>query len=183
MVQRLPFEQVIDGLWNKGLSGRLSPELREGLKRLGLDLSKKLDPAYPAEQMRDWIRLTAQTLYPGLPADEAQHKLGCESFRGFTTGGVGAAMREMLRAVGTKRALERMQNNLRTGNNYMETRVRELGPNELELWLKDANGVPAYYAGMIDEGARATGVADVRTTWSLDGDACTYRVVWTAPPA
>src|SRR5581483_1749086 len=139
---------------------------------------KKLDPAYPAEKMSEWIRLTAAAVFPGDAADVALHKLGSMTFHGIVATPLGAAMKQMLQAVGPRRGLERMQQNLRIGNNYMETKTRDLPDGGVEVWLNHANGVAAYYAGMIEEGARASGALEVKCDWSVSGDACTYVVRW-----
>ncbi len=178
-MERLHFEQVVDGLWHRALEPRLSPALRAALLEQGLNLDAPLEPAYPAEKMHDWVVLTASSLYPTLAQDDALKQLGVDFFKGYTSTFIGAAMKTMMRVIGTRRSLERMERNFRTGNNFMQTRFTALGAGEVELWFNDVNRLPAYYAGMLEEGGRATGAADMKVTWKLDlPTGCTYRVRW-----
>jgi uncharacterized protein (TIGR02265 family) len=178
-MQRLHFEQVVDGLWFRALKPRISPSLRAALKEKGLDLDKPLEPAYPAEKMHEWVALTAAQLYPTMGKDDALKQLGVDFFRGYTSTFIGAAMKTMMRVLGVRRSLERMERNFRTGNNFMQTRFTPVGTGEVSLWFNDVNGLPAYYAGMLEEGGRATGAADIKVTWTnAPEQGCTYQVRW-----
>jgi uncharacterized protein (TIGR02265 family) len=177
---RLHFDSVVEGLWKRSLAGRLDASLLAALKKEGLDLSRPLDPAFPAEKMHVWVKLTARTLYPDVSEEVALRQLGAELFKGLTRTFVGKAMVAVMRVVGTRRSLERMQRNFRSGNNYINAHFRSLGKGLVELTLTDVNGLPAYYQGIVEEGGRTTGAADMDSTYTLDGKGgCTYRITWT----
>ncbi|MFO0595524.1 MAG: DUF2378 family protein [Myxococcaceae bacterium] len=178
--QRLHFDTVVEGLWHRALKGRVSDDLRAALKADGLDLSKKPDPAYPAEKMGRWYRLTAKHVFPELNEEDALRALGAEAFRGLTRTVMGAAMMAVLRVLGTRRSLERMTRSMRSGNNYIEATFSSAGRGEATLVFKDVNGLPSYFAGVVEEGGRATGAADMVSTWNMAPDgSCTYHVKWT----
>ena len=48
--ERLWYSTVIEAIFIKGLATRLTPELRLGIKKAGIDLGK-LQPAYPIAQV------------------------------------------------------------------------------------------------------------------------------------
>ncbi len=179
MGDRFHFSQVVEGLWGRALAGRLDVDLKGALRDAGLDLTQPLLPAYPAEKMNEWVRLTARSLYPHLDEHESLRKLGNDFFLGYTRTLIGTAMLALMRVIGTRRSLERMQRNFRTGNNYIDTRFTSNGKGRAQLWMKDVNGLPAYYAGMVEEGGRATGARDMVAKWQLHPDgSCTYDVTW-----
>ncbi len=181
-MERLHFAQVVEGLWVRALAGRIGPELNRELIAAGLDLTRPLLPAYPAEKISQWVRLTSRSLYPHLDETEAQRRLGGDFFRGFTQTLIGKALVAMMKVIGTRRSLERMQRNFRTGTNFIDTRFTSLGKGRAELWMNDVDGLPAYYAGIVEEGGRATGARDMKTTWEHHADGgCTYQVTWSEP--
>ena len=107
--QPLDFGQVYEGLFVRGLRGRLT-----------------LQPAYPSSVLPACIVLTAQTLYPTEPLEQALKVIGRTFFLGFIDTLLGRAMLGLLRIIGPRRSLERMQRNFRTGSNYIETRFLSL---------------------------------------------------------
>jgi uncharacterized protein (TIGR02265 family) len=79
--------------------------------------------------------------------------------------------------------LERVGQDVRSGNNFSEVRLVELSPRHLELWMNDVLCEhPSFAAGFIlraQQVAGARGVfVDVR---SFDGTACTFDVRWREP--
>lgn len=179
-MQRLHFDSVVEGLWKRALGPRVDANLRAALKAEGLDLDKNpLDPAFPAEKMHVWVSLTAKSLYPGDETNAGLRKLGADMFRGFVNTFVGKAMSAVMRVVGTRRSLERMERNFRSGNNYINAKFAPIDKGVIQLTLSDVNGLPAYYQGIIEEGGRATGASDMDSTYSHHADgSCVYRVTW-----
>ena len=92
MAERLEFSHVVDGPFFRGLDAKSNPALMSKIKAVGIDLSRPLEPAYPAELVA--------------------------------------------------KCIERMQRNFRTDNNYVETRFQQFGPEHVELWFNEVNGLP-----------------------------------------
>jgi len=85
-------------------------------------------PAYPAEKDEPLGDHHGDDALPALERDEALERLGEDFFRGFSSTLIGQALKAMMRVIGTRRSLQRMERNFRTGNNYMETRSPRSAP-------------------------------------------------------
>ncbi len=133
----LDFAHVFEGLFLRGLRGQLDAELMRRVKEKGVDLSKPLEPAYPAHVLVDCLTVAAQTLYPNQTLERGINTLGHVFFRSYVDTFMGRAMLSVLRMVGPRRTLERMQRNFRTGNNYIETRFVSVAPGHAELWFNE----------------------------------------------
>lgn len=73
----------------------------------------------------------------------------------------------------------RATQNFRAGNNYTESKLRELGPTQFELWMNEVGPYPAFTAGIIHAGLRVAGAQDIVIEMSgYDGHACVYRINW-----
>jgi uncharacterized protein (TIGR02265 family) len=175
----LVYEQTVEGLFIRALGNRLTPECRARLSQAGLDVTRKLKPAYPFQSWMTFIRIAAEELYPGMPLAEATFKLGEAHLEGFRETMLGRAVISLLRVIGPKRALLRATQNFRAGNNYTESRVTELGPHQFELWMNEVGEFPEFTAGIIYAGVRLAGAQEPRVEpTSYDGHACTYRITW-----
>lgn len=82
---------------------------------------------------------------------------------------IGKALMMMLRVIGPRRGVLRMERNFRTMNNYSKTALREVAPKRFEL---DINMVryPQYYRGVLVSGLRSAG-AEWATVSVLKHDA------------
>lgn len=179
MTQRLAFDSSVEALFIKLLGPRLGTEGQEKLRQSGLDLSRKLLPAYPAEDIARWIDLSMPFAYPGLTRDAAIHELGRESVDSFAQTMVGKALMVGLRLMGLRRVLERMTRGMRAGGNYLSCECRELGPRDLELTVNDHNTMPTFYTGMFEAIAGACGVNSAKVELlPITGAGCTVRVRW-----
>ncbi len=179
MAEQLEFAHVFEGLFMRGLKDHLDDRLKARLKEKGLDLSKPLDPAYPSHVLSDCIIVAAQTVYPSLPLDQALNAVGHAFFRGYTGTMLGQAMLQLLRLLGPRRTLERMQRNFRTGNNYMETRFKALGPQNVELWFNETRGIPAYFQGILEQGGNDIGAKNMQVSYRDDPAGGTwFAVTW-----
>lgn len=178
MSERLWFQQSVEGLFLRGLGERLTPALRGELKRLGIDLDH-LQPGYPHEVVMEGARLAARAVFPDKSEAEGLAALGGLFLDGYTQTFVGAAMLQVMKLIGTRRTLERMQRNFRTGGNYLETRFSSLGPGKAQLWMNDVSGIPDFYAGLLRRGGQVTGARNLRVDFTPPTDAsCTFLVEW-----
>jgi uncharacterized protein (TIGR02265 family) len=177
--EQLWFEPAVDGFFVRGVGADMTPVLREQLRALGVDV-KKLAPAYPVPVMAKAIDLTIAALYVDRSRAEGLRELGRVFMRGYAQTLVGAAMTQLMKVIGPRRSLERMQRNFRTGTNFIETRFTALGEKAAELWFNDVSGMPELFAGILEAGGRMTGAGDVVVTFAPGpGADCTYRVSWT----
>ena len=175
----LVYEQTVEGLFVRALGSRLTPECRARLTEAGLDVTRKLKPAYSFQSWMTFIRIAAEELYPGMPLPEATFKLGEAHVEGFRETMMGRAVISLLRVLGPKRTVLRATQNFRAGNNYTETRVTELAPHQFELWMNEVGDFPEFTAGIIHAGVRMSGAQELRVeSLGYDGHACTYRITW-----
>jgi uncharacterized protein (TIGR02265 family) len=175
----LVFEQTLEALFLRGLSGQMTSACRARLRQAGLDLDQKLRPAYPFNAWMAFLRITAEELYPELPVDEGCRRLGKAHMAGYRETMLGRAVLSLLRVLGPRRALGRATQNFRSGNNYTESRLVERGPRLFELWMNEVGPYPGFTAGIIEAGLEVAGATDiVIETTEHDGHACTYLISW-----
>lgn len=175
----LVYEQTVEGLFIRALGNRLTPECRARLSEAGLDVARKLKPAYPFKSWMTFIRIAAEELYRGMPLPEATFKLGEAHVEGFRETMMGRAVISLLRVLGPKRTVLRATQNFRAGNNYTETRVTELAPHQFDVWMNEVGDLPEFTAGIIHAGVRMSGAQELHVELhGYDGHACTYRIRW-----
>jgi uncharacterized protein (TIGR02265 family) len=175
----LVFEQTIEAVYVRALHGRLPPTCKARLRQAGLDLDQKLRPAYPFTSWMTFLRITAEELYPGEPLEIGAFKIGEACIDGFRETMLGRAVLSLLRVLGPKRALMRATQNFRAGNNYTESRIKEVSPRQFELWMNEVGSLPTFTAGILHAGLRTAGAESVRVDLSgYDGHACTYCISW-----
>ena len=159
---------------------KLTPELKAQFAALGFDLARP-DPAYPYEAWVKALELTLRELYPGESEERATYLLGRALFDSYGTTMIGRALMQMLKVLGPRRALHRMARNLRTTNNYSDTRLTEHGDRHAELWINKAR-FPEYFRGLISEGLEFTGAREVQVTVKARGappdESIVFEVRW-----
>ncbi len=179
MSERLVFAHTVEGLFKRGVAGRISPELKEQLRLAGVDLERPLMPAYPLEIWSRCVALAARTLYPEDSRELGLRKLGERMVDGYLETAMGSAMFGLLRLLGPQRTLGRMQKNLRSANNYTEVRLTEVGPTEADLWLNEPGLMRYFMQGVLLAGLRGAGTPDVKVELrQFDENGVTYRVSW-----
>lgn len=172
------FAPTFEGLFHKGLLGRVTPRLGQRLLAAGIDL-RKLAPAYPEESWAKAVRIAAEEVYPQLPFDEAAWRLGEDSIRGFSSTMIGQATIALLKVVGPKRALTRIERSFGSGNNYLETKVTERGPADVEIWFSDVHQQPGLYGGILRGVAALLGAKSMSVDLvSSEGAGATFRLRW-----
>jgi uncharacterized protein (TIGR02265 family) len=183
MPERLVYEHTMEGLFIRGLVGRVSPTLKERLRTVGLNLDRRLLPAYPFETWCSCVRLAAELLLAELPEEEAYHHLGERMVDGYRETLMGRAQFGVLQLLGPKRVLLRAQQSFRSGNNYTEVRLRPLSPGELEVWVNEPGFTRYVVQGALVAGLRASGAAEpeVRVEAFTPEDV-TFRVSWKDGP-
>ncbi len=174
------YSTCIESLFLRGLRGRMTARCKEQLRQAGLDLDGKLEPSYPLERWKEFVRVAARELYPQHPPEAAYRELGVLFMDGFLETFIGRATMSVLRVLGPQRSLRRLRNNFRAGNNVTEVQATEHSPMDVELWINDVFADhPAFTEGLIHRGHTASGARDCRVeTLAFDGSAATLRVRW-----
>ncbi|QDE68873.1 hypothetical protein BHS07_19505 [Myxococcus xanthus] len=179
MAERLVFPPIVEGLFVRGLSGRVTPLLKEQLRSEGLDLDRPLLPAYSLESWIRCVTLTAKALHPHEPDEVAWRMLGERMIDGYRDTLMGRALLGVMKLLGPRRMLSKAQHGFRTSNNYTEVRITETGPTEAEVWLNEPGMLRYFKQGVMLAMSRAAGgvaaSVDVRT---FDEHCVTYRVSW-----
>ncbi len=179
--ERVEFEQSVEGLFRGALAAHEDPDLVDALRKSGLDLTRKLAPAYPAAQFATWLRVAARHRYPALDEAAACREVGKLAVqRGLRSTMLGSALLGVLKMLGVRRSLQRLGRSFRNGNNYIEAAVVERGPLALEVTLGPVVVPPAFYEGVLEAGPRELGAREVKLSrLSADGERITYLVEWT----
>jgi uncharacterized protein (TIGR02265 family) len=173
------FAGAVEGLFFKGLGERVTPQLRDELKAIGLDLSRDLMPAYPRKVWNAAIPLAAQHVWPMLDVGEAHVRLGRAIIDGFKRTLLGSALAGMAKVLGPMRTLARMRKNLRTGANYNEVNLTTEADNRVLFWINEPFIHPGYVQGLIEGSLEISGgknnsvVVVTKDEWGA-----TYRCSW-----
>ncbi len=174
-------EQVIFASTFTGLSRAFGPTLDSGaehLRRVGIDFSKDLHPAYPLPVFHEVLKYLAASLGSEGTEDDRVYLVGRRFVHGYTETAIGKATVFLARAIGPKRMLERLSRQFRSGNNYSQTKLVQLGPTEFELWCNSVK-YPGWYRGLVTEGLGIAGAKDpVVTLKSLDPNGATFSIRW-----
>src|SRR5262245_40477398 len=123
MQEKLVFDHTLEAMFQRALGALVTPALKEKLRKEGLDLDRKLLPAYPFETWARCLDITAQILHPHLPQAKSLRLLGEQLVEGYRQTFVGSAVLGVLRVLGPRRMLRRTQQHFRSGNNYTEVRL------------------------------------------------------------
>jgi uncharacterized protein (TIGR02265 family) len=137
------------------LGPSLDASVRQRFRELGVDLDRP-NPAYPYAQWLDTLRLAMAIKWPGMPLDEATFRMGRAIFESYGQTLMGKALLQLVKVLGPRRGLDRMTRNLRTTNNYSETRLTVVGPNQYQLWVNKA-AFPHYFRGVLVAGLEFSG--------------------------
>lgn len=178
MGEHLWYSQVVESIFIKGLGQRLTPDVKKTIRTEGIDLDRLL-PGYPVAQVVRALRRVLPSLYPGVDEVEALRSIGASSMQGYNETFIGRAAVQVLKLVGVRRALQKLQTSMRSGNNYLETRFTQVGPTSAELHFSEMSGIPSFYRGLLEEGGRMVGAKHMRVS---DGEArdngWVFRVDW-----
>lgn len=177
--RRLVFEQTVEGLFLVALRSRLSSAAHAALREVGLDLSRKLLPAYPFETWRRSLEIAVADVYPELPRAESYRRLGHDVVAGMTRTGLGRAAASVARLLGPTRSLRRINTTFRSADNFVESRHTELSPTRFELSINEVMGQPTYHQGILEACLPLAGARHLRVeVLSMEGTGATYAIEW-----
>ncbi|MBN1204348.1 MAG: DUF2378 family protein [Myxococcaceae bacterium] len=177
--RRVVFDHTIEGLFLVALRGRLQVTTESSLRRAGLDLSKKLQPAYPFETWKQCLEIIAMDLYPHVSRPEAWRQLGHKSVEGMVRTVMGRTMVRVARLLGPLRALRRLNHNLQSADNYVKARIAEHSPTCVEVWINEVMEQPSYYQGILEACVAMAGGQGARVELlAREEGGASYRVQW-----
>ena len=180
MEERVVFGNTIDGMMNKALTGRMTPQLKSRLKLQGLDLDERIRAGYPYEDWKRWAGIVAEDVFPDLLAPERYRQLGRTVVFGIRHTTLGKAIEVVLQIIGPKRALERMNKNFRTSDNFSQATVTALGPRELHVHMNEVMDQPTYMQGIFEAIVEVSGGKNAQAEiLSVSLPTATYRITWT----
>jgi uncharacterized protein (TIGR02265 family) len=174
---------MVEALFVRGLEGKLSPLAHAHLRRLGLDVARPLDAAYPFPLWMEAVRVAAHDLYPTLEADQAYEQLGMTSLRGLAETLVGRALLATLKLLGPERTLLQAKRAFRSTNNFCDFAHKKLGPGHFHVWTNEVGHCPTFTGGLLRQCLEFVGAQDVVVeVMRYDGHGCTFDVRWSEPP-
>lgn len=172
------YEHTVEGLFFKALRSRITPALGERLKALGIDLAGKPRSVAHAQWVQA-LHLVATELFEG-PVDLRFRKLGQSVMLHHEETVMGKAVITVMRLMGPKRVLGRINSTLRSGNNYIQATLAPTGPTSWEGLVNECNGNPQYIAGVIEQGLIISGAKEVKVDVSdFDGHSAKFKLAWT----
>lgn len=177
--EQVVFAQSVEGLFIRALGGEVPPGLREKVRTLGIDLTKKLLPAYPVRVWNEVLVEAIAVLYPGQPLPQAARLLGERMMDGYRNTLVGQAVLALAKIIGPRRALLRSQQNWRSGNNYSEVKVEELAATDFRLTFNEADVSRWVSQGLLAAGLVFAGARDLSVEIeSFTDTEVVYRITW-----
>jgi uncharacterized protein (TIGR02265 family) len=129
------FASAFEALFARALRGKMTPSLKDEMRKAGLDPDKPLKVAYPFKTWEDIVDAAGKVIYPGLDPSEAWFRLGQDFLDGFSATVIGKASVAFARLVGIDRVLDKFTHNLKSINNATEgvIELREKGRVHLKM--------------------------------------------------
>lgn len=176
--EALVFGPTFDAL-TRALGTRLNVEARARFKAIGVDFDHPLLPAYPFETWVKAMDLASQLVMPNAVEKERHLAMGRRMVDSYGETLVGKALLTAMRVIGPKRMLERMARNLRTANNYTETKLTIFPNGHHQLWCSRVAST-SFYCGMLQRGVEVAGGKDALVeSMAHDKTGATFLVRWT----
>lgn len=179
--QRFFFTHTVEAMFVKAYPPGDFPGLADTYRALGLDLARPLLPAYEYRVWRACLVAQREAVLPGVEAAEASYRQGERWLEVFFEGTlIGGAMLLALRAIGIRRALDRMSRNFRNANSFGDATFTSTGATTGTLWINDVlSDTPDYIRGILTRGMELVGAGDPRMELlQREGDAATFAVTW-----
>jgi uncharacterized protein (TIGR02265 family) len=180
---RLIYAEVIEGLIQYGLGGRVPSRLHERLGDLGLD-TDRLPSTFPVVTWLKCLRVIVEELFPGVPLDEGFRRLARQHVEGYGRTLMGRATLRVMRLLGPRRMVHRLPSMLSATDNYTAGTVEERGPREFVLSL-NSNLQPAGYVESLFETMLSScgAVRPVVKRQENGEDSSTYLLTWSETPS
>ena len=178
MAEALVFSSTFDAL-ARALGSRLTVESKARFKALGVNYdAPELLPAYPFETWVKAMDLGAELVMPNASQEARHEAMGRRMVDSYGETLVGKALLTAMRVIGPRRTLERMARNLRTANNYTETKVTVAPDGAYHLWCSKVAST-SFYRGMLQRGVEVAGGKSVTVTpLAHDETGATFSISW-----
>jgi uncharacterized protein (TIGR02265 family) len=171
------YEHTVEGLFFRALRTRLTPSMQGRLKELGIDVNGKPKSVQHAQWVQA-IHLAATELFEG-PPDERFRQLGRTVMLRHDETVMGKAVIAVMKLMGPRRVLGRINSTLRSGNNYIQANLAPIGPTTWEGTVNECNGNPHYIAGVVEQGLIISGGVGVKVDVSgFDGHSAKFLINW-----
>ncbi|MDP1825484.1 MAG: DUF2378 family protein [Archangium sp.] len=162
----------------KGLGPRLTPALKDKVRAVGIDLDKKLLPAYPKDLWVRVVDVVAHELNAGGELPAARRQLGHAIASGFAEGTLGRLMAPGVRLMGVRRMLLRLPRSLTMSNNFLRVTVTEMGPHAMRVELNEAVPSAEFLCGVIEAIAGYAGAMSCEVQSVVEGPLHVFNVTW-----
>ena len=179
--ERLVFSQSVEALFVKRYAHKLSAEARGELRQLGLDIDRKLLPAYPVGNYNKCVEVLARAAYPAMSISDASYELGKEVVYGMEETMVGRAMIALAKVAGPRKAVLRAARNGSATSNYCKVSVNELSPSHFHVVAEPFEAHPEFMQGALYATGIVSGAKNPKVTISLHDRAqerVEYDVSW-----
>ncbi|RYZ35634.1 MAG: DUF2378 family protein [Myxococcaceae bacterium] len=178
--QRHVYVQVVEGLLQHGLRGKVSPRLRERLRQAGVDLDRPLLPLYPVPLWTRCLDIVIEETYPSMTREEGFRRLARAHVEGYGATLLGRAVMSVMRLLGPKRVAQRLPEVLRGTDNYTEAVLTEQGPAHHELRINSVIDAPGYVESLFEAVLQIGGAREPRVTkLREEQDGTVYSLTWT----
>lgn len=172
--EQLAFTTMVEALI-RAMGDKLDERAHKRFEALGLPLKGKLKSTYPRDVFTRAGLLAGEVAFPSLPPEQQRLELGKRFVSGYSETLVGKALLGLMRVLGPKKSLARLEQSFHTGNNYSRARLFET-PEGTVLEIGDAP-YPEWYQGMVIAALQLTGAKEVRVEpLKRDGLSMTYRI-------
>src|ERR1700722_14277300 len=142
---------IFEGLYLRGLTA--TPDLKAKLHAAGFD-PDRIEPSYAPEVMDRCLAATAEHLYPGMPRDEADRRLGNSFVAGFRQTLVGSVIMAGFPVLGGDRLVARVAKSYSVGQNFGRTTLVPIEPQhyrfEYRNQLPDLSANHAFTGGVFE---------------------------------
>ncbi|MFY1827282.1 TIGR02265 family protein [Myxococcus fulvus] len=177
--QRIVYSQVVEGLLQHGLSGRISPRLQKRLEQAGINVKGPLNPTYPVVMWSRCLRVIVEETWPTLPLEEGFRQLAAAHVEGYGRTFIGRAVFGVMRLLGPRRLVLRLPQTLRATDNYTEVQLVERSPTEFEMRMNSVLDCPGYSEALFENMLRVGGAESPQvTTLSVEEGHTTYLLTW-----
>jgi uncharacterized protein (TIGR02265 family) len=171
------FQNAVEGFFR--VLPPLSARARERFGALGITPEGPFLPAYTSDQMQDLEEIAAEELFPALDRSHALRRVGELQVEGFAKTALGTALFALLRILGRRRSLERVTRSWRSANNYVETKVTEIEPDVVHIWVNYAGRNPEICLGILSAALEATNQRPRQATvFEAQFPSAVYRFDW-----
>lgn len=178
MTERLWFQNVVEGLFVRGIGPQLSAADKAALAKVGLKLDKLL-PAYSEAVMVEALRVAGPLVLPRGSLEEQQHELGVRAAKGYFDTFLGKAMVGLVKLVGPERGISRLDRNLRTLTNYLNARIVTRAEKSADVEVEPVGPLMHFIVGVLHgSGSLDDGGKSGATLISHAGEKCVVRLSW-----